>query len=150
MASSSASTVKAYLDELPPDRRKTIAAVRAVVRKHLPAGLQETMGYGMICYSVPLKTYPDTYNGQPLCYAALASQKQYCSLYLMGVYGDPARRRALETAFRQAGLKLDAGKSCIRFQTPDDLPLDAIGALVGGISMKDFIAASDRAHAKKR
>ena len=31
--------------------------MRAVVRKHLPKGYKETIGYGMICYAVPLSTY---------------------------------------------------------------------------------------------
>ena len=39
-------------------------------------------------YVVPLDRYPDTYNGRPLQVAALANQKQYVSLYLMGVYAD--------------------------------------------------------------
>ncbi len=150
MASSDAKTVRQYLDSLPADRRKTIAAVRKIVRANLPAGFVEAMGYGMIAYAVPLKTYPGTYNGRPLCYAALASQKNYCSLYLTGVYADPAQRRALEAAFKRAGKKLDMGKSCVRFTTADDLPLDAIGQLVGGMSLERFIAIHDAAHRKRK
>ena len=60
MASSRATTVAAYLAELPPERRKEIAAVRALVRKHLPKGYQEAMGYGMITWAVPLSAYPHT------------------------------------------------------------------------------------------
>ena len=41
MVQSKAETVKAYLDELPDDRRKTIATTRALVRKHLPKGYKE-------------------------------------------------------------------------------------------------------------
>jgi hypothetical protein len=43
MASSKATTVKAYLAELPEGRRQTMAAARALVRKHLPKGYQEVM-----------------------------------------------------------------------------------------------------------
>ena len=46
------------------------------------------MQYGMISYIVPLSVIPDTYNGQPLMYIALASQKHYMSLYLTTVYAD--------------------------------------------------------------
>jgi len=38
MVMTKATTVADYLAELPPDRRKTISAVRAVVRKNLPEG----------------------------------------------------------------------------------------------------------------
>jgi hypothetical protein len=148
MVMSKATTVSDYLAELPADRRKTIAAVRAVVRKSLPKGYKESIGYGMVCYSVPLATYPDTYNGQPLCYAALAAQKNYCALYLMGVYGDAARTKALQEAFRKAGKKLDMGKSCVRFQTADDLPLDVIGQTIAATPMKEFIGQYERSRRK--
>jgi len=150
MVQSAAATVKEYLDWLPADRRKTIAAVRKVVRANLPPGFVETMGYGMIAYAVPLKTYPDTYNGQPLCCTALASQKNYCSLYLTGVYADPAQRRALEAAFKQAGKKLDMGRSCVRFKTPDDLPLEAIGRLIASVSVERFITLYEASRRRTR
>jgi len=43
------------------------------------------MNYGMISYEIPLETFPKTYNKKPLQYAALASQKNYMSPYLMNV-----------------------------------------------------------------
>ena len=84
MVSSKAQTVPEYLAELPAERRAVIAAVRKVVRKHLPKGYVEAMNWGMICYEIPLKRYPITYNKQPLSYAALAAQKNNYALYLMG------------------------------------------------------------------
>ena len=145
MVMSKAKTVTEYLAELPADRRKTISAVRAVVRKRLPKGYQEGVGYGMICYTVPLATYPVTYNGQPLCYAALASQKQYCAIYLMNVYGDTATAKAFKEGFKQAGKKLDMGKSCVRFKTADDLPLDVIGETIAAMPVKAFIEVYEKA-----
>lgn len=139
MAMSKAKTVAEYLAALPDDRRKTISAVRAVVRKNLPKGYKESIGYGMICYTVPLSTYPQTYNCQPLCYAALAAQKNYCALYLMNVYGDAPTAKAFREGFKKAGKKLDMGKSCVRFKTADDLPLDVIGATVASTPMTTFI-----------
>ena len=87
---SKATTVKEYLAELPPDRRAAISAVRKVILENLPEGYEEGMEYGMIGYFIPLKRYPVTYNGQPLGIAALASQKNYMSVYLMNVYGKEA------------------------------------------------------------
>jgi uncharacterized protein YdhG (YjbR/CyaY superfamily) len=132
-------SVPEYLASLPEDRRAELEQVRRVVREHLPAGYEEGMGYGMICYTVPLSVYPDTYNEQPLCYAALASQKNYLSLHLMRVSGDPKQERQLRDAFAAAGKKLDMGKSCIRFKRADDLPLDTIGDLVGSTPMERWI-----------
>jgi hypothetical protein len=140
MASSKATTVKEYLDELPAERRKAISAVRKTIRKHLPEGFKEGMQYGMIGYFIPLKRYPTTYNGQPLGIAALASQKNYMALYLMAVYGDPKLEKWFKSAFAKAGKKLDMGKSCVRFKSLDDLPLDVIGEVVSSVSVDDFIA----------
>ena len=38
------------------------------------------MLYGMIGWYIPLERFPNTYNGQPLGLAALASQRNYMSL----------------------------------------------------------------------
>lgn len=149
MATSSAKTVAEYLESLPAERRAAIEAVRKVVRKNLPKGYREAMGYGMIVWQVPLDRCPDTYNGQPLCYAALASQKSYCALYLMGVYQVPAQAAALKAAFKAEGKKADMGKSCIRFRAPEDLPLATIGKLVAGTSVDAFIARYEASRKRK-
>ena len=109
---SDATTVRAYLDSLPDDRRTALAKVRTVIRRNLPTGIVEAMNWGMITYEVPLRTYPDTYNGQPLAYAALASQKNHMAVYLMGIYGDDALRQQFEDAYRASGKRMDVGKSC--------------------------------------
>jgi len=140
MVQSAAKTVAAYLAGLPAPRRAEIARVRQVLRKHMPKGYKEGMGWGAITWSVPLKVYPDTYNGQPLCYAALAAQKNYLSVYLMCVYGDKSRALRLKAGFKAAGKKLNMGKSCIRFQKADDLALDVIGELIAGVPMERYIA----------
>jgi hypothetical protein len=47
---------------------------------NVPAGVEETMNWGMISYEIPLSRYPDTYNAKPLLFAALAAQKNNFSL----------------------------------------------------------------------
>lgn len=131
MTTSNATTVKQYLDELPKERRAVISKVRKVILENLPKGYRETMGWGMINYELPLERFPDTYNKKPLCYAALAAQKNHYALYLMGAYAKPECAEALKAAFARAGKKLDMGKSCLRFKKIDDLPLDAIGKVIG-------------------
>ena len=88
MVSSKETTPAAYLASLPSERRKVIAAVRAVVKKRLPKGYVETMNWGMVCYEAPLSRYPDMYNKQPLMSVALAAQKNNYALYMTGVSGD--------------------------------------------------------------
>lgn len=148
MAKSGATTVEGYLEELPADRRQVVSAVRDVVRRHLPAGYQETMNWGMISYEVPLERYPDTYNGQPLSFAALAAQKNHYALYLNGVYQDAERESWLREEFRKAGKKLDMGKSCLRFKKLDDLPLDVIGRVIAGTPPEELIAGYEASRRK--
>src|SRR4030088_2841745 len=87
----------------------------------------------------PLSRYPDTYNNQPICYVALPWQKNYCSLYLMGAFWSPSQLEQLKEAFQAAGKKLDMGKCCVHFESPDDLPLEAIGKLISAISSEKWI-----------
>lgn len=140
MARSNATTVEQYLNELPEDRRAVVSAVRKTILEHLPAGYEESMNWGMISYEIPLETYPNTYNGQPLGYLALAAQKRYYSLYMMGVYGDSEQEARLREGYQQAGKKLAMGKSCVRFRKLDDLPLDVIGKLIAEMTLEDYIA----------
>jgi hypothetical protein len=128
MARSAAKSVDQYLQELPPDRRAVIEPLRNLVRRHLPDGYEETMNWGMISSEIPLSRYPKTYNGQPLAYVAIASQKNHSALYLLGAYIDPATDGKVRDAFRRAGKRLDMGKSCIRFRSLDDLPPPAVFA----------------------
>lgn len=146
MAGSAATTVAAYLAELPPERRAIVSTVRDLVNSHLPPGYSETMGWGMICWGVPLSRYPDTYNRQPLCYAALAAQKNAYSLHLMGVYADSKDERSLREAYEKAGKKLDMGKCCLRFKSLDGLLQDEIARLIAGTSVEDYIAHYERVH----
>ena len=148
MAQSKAKTVKEYLDDLPADRRKEIAKVRSVVRKNLPKGYREAMGFGVICYEIPLERYPDTYNKKPLGYAGLAAQKNFHTLYLMGAYGDPKQRKRLEDAFRASGKRMDMGKSCLHFRNADDLPLDAIGEIIASTPPERMIELYEKARGR--
>ncbi len=136
---SNVKTPAQYIASLPADRAKTIATVRALVNKHIPRGYDECLVWGTIGWTIPLSRYPDTYNKQPICYVALSSQKNYCSLYLMAAYWGASQLEQLKAAFKAAGKKLDMGKCCVHFQSPDDLPLEAIGNLISAISSEKWI-----------
>ena len=139
LAKSSAKTVEEYLAELTPDRRESIATVRDAILVHLPPGYEETMQGGMIAYVIPLEKYPVTYNGQPLVYAQLASQKAYMSVYLMNIYGDKGAERWFVDQYKAAGEKLDMGKSCVRFKSLGDLPVGVIGKAIARTPVAEFI-----------
>tara|TARA_B100001013_G_C24199453_1_gene280709 strand:+ start:22 stop:453 length:432 start_codon:yes stop_codon:yes gene_type:complete len=132
-------TVKQYLNELPNDRKKAISIVRQTILENLPEGYDEVMNWGMITYEVPLETYPNTYNGKPLMYVALASQKNHMAVYLMGCYMVPEVRNEFEKAYKKSGKRFDAGKSCIRFKKIDDLPLDLLGKTIASMDVNEFI-----------
>ena len=146
---SKAPCVEAYLASLPADRREALTLVRSVILKNLNAGYEEGMQYGMIGYYVPHTIYAKGYHcdpKQPLPFAALASQKNYMSLYLMSVYCGsadqaPATKHAdwFRRAWAKTGKKLNMGKSCVRFKKPDDLALDVIGEAVRRIPVEMFI-----------
>jgi hypothetical protein len=136
-----ATTVAEYLAALEPARREIIDAVRDVILANLPAGYEENLGWGMLAYEVPLGRYPDTYNGKPLMYVALAAQQRYSSLYLTSVSSDPGKLERFVDAYRATGKRLDMGKSCVRFRTLDDLPLDVVADAIRATSVDEFLVA---------
>ena len=136
---SDATTVDDYLAALPDDRRLALKAVRLVILDNLPEGYEEVMNWGMITYQVPLETYPDTYNGKPLMYAALASQKNHMAVYLTVVYGSDEARQRFEASYRATGKRLDMGKSCVRFRRLEDLPLALIGDTIASTGVRQFV-----------
>jgi hypothetical protein len=139
---SKAATVPAYLASLPADRRAAIEAVRAMILKHIDKGFEEGMQYGMIGYFVPHAIFPPGYHcdpKQPLPYAGLASQKQHMSLYLMGIYGQPALRAWFEEAWARTGKRLDMGAACIRFKRLEDLALEVIAAALRKLPLRAYI-----------
>lgn len=140
---SKATTVEQYLSELPPDRREALSAIRDVIRKNLPKGYEEAMGYGMMGWVVPHSIYPAGYHcnpSQPVPFVGLASQKQYMSFYLMCAYGDREYEKWLRDAWKKAGKKLDMGKSCIRFKRLEDVPLEVVGEAVRRVPVAKYLA----------
>lgn len=147
---SDAATIGEYLLAMPAERREEIEAVRQTILKNLPEGYEEVMNWGMITYQVPLETHPDTYNGQPLMYAALASQKNHMAIYLSGIHVDDDARQRFEGQYRATGKRYDAGKSCVRFRKLSDLPLELIGESIASFSVDEFVALVDKVHSTRK
>ena len=142
-------TVEEYLAEQSLERREALGEVRRVILKNLPLGYAEVMQYSMISYVIPLERYPKTYNKQPLAYLSLAAQKRYMSIYLMGVYCDRETESWFVQRYRASGKRLDMGKSCVRFRTLEDLPLDLVGEVISLTSVDNFIGLYEAARAPR-
>ncbi|TDH25595.1 DUF1801 domain-containing protein [Segetibacter sp. 3557_3] len=140
---SQATSAAEYLQQLPEDRKATIAKLRDSILLNLPPGFEETMGSGMLNYVVPHSLYPAGYHcdpKQPLPFAALASQKNFIAFYHMGIYAMPDLLEWFTSAYaNHSTAKLDMGKSCIRFKKPEHIPYKLIGELVSKVSVSDWI-----------
>ena len=149
---SKAATPEAYIAEMPADRQKAFSKLRNVIKKNLPKGFKESMGYGMIGYCVPHSIYPAGYHcdpKQPLPFMSIASQKNFIAVYHMGVYAIPELNKWFTTAHAKASpKKLDMGKSCMRYKKPEDIPFDLIGELASKITPAEWISFYEKAFKK--
>ena len=149
---STATNVEAYLEELPQDRKDAINKLRKEIKKHLPKGFKETIGYGMIGYVVPHSLYPKGYHCDPklpLPYMSIASQKNFIAVYHMGVYADKKLFDWFTGAYaKEVPGKLDMGKSCIRFKKPESIPFKLIGELAGKLTVEEWVKLYE-SHFKK-
>jgi uncharacterized protein YdhG (YjbR/CyaY superfamily) len=109
-----ASDPESYLAAVPKERRSHLETLRTLVKQSVPTAT-EGIFWGMLCYTIGERPF-----------AALASQKNYLSLYLMDLYSQPGLRDQHAAAL--AHLKM--GKSCINFHSTDELPLDTIAAIL--------------------
>lgn len=149
---SDAKSPEEYIASLPEDRREPVAKLRDTIKDNLPEGYVETMGYGMLTYSVPLSTYPPGYHvgkNVPLGLISVASQKNFVAVYHMGVYADPKLLEWFTSEYKKrVPTKLDMGMSCIRFKKPDDIPFDLIGELASKLTPQAWIDLYEKARNK--
>ncbi len=145
---SQATTVSAYLAELPAERRAVVSAVRDLVNANLGRDYEELMNYGMIGWCVPHRVFPPGYHCNPklpLPFAGLAAQKNHYSLYMMSLYGDGPHWNEFEAAWAKTGKKLDMGKCCIRFKKVEDLATDVIANAIKKTPASTYIAHYQKA-----
>jgi len=150
---SKAKTPDEYVKEIPEDRREVIAQLRKAIKANLPKGFKEEMSYGMIGYVVPHSIYPDGYHCNPelpLPFMNLASQKNFIAIYHMGVYADKKLNEWFMKEYAKVSkTKLDAGKSCLRFKKPEQVPVKLIGELAGKMTPQDWINVYEKNYKKK-
>lgn len=131
-----------YLKELPDDRRKALKAVRKVINDNLPKGYKEGIQYNMIGWFVPHSVHPDGYHcdpKQPVPFAHIASQKNHMAIYLFCIYTDTKLTDWFVKEWKKTGKKLDMGKSCIRFKSLEDVPLELIGQTIAKVPVDVFL-----------
>lgn len=149
---SNATSVEAYLADLPAERQAPMEQLRQVILANIPAGFQEGMGYGMLGFVVPHTLYPSGYHCDPklpLPFVSIASQKNNISLYHMGIYADSALLEWFVNAYpKHCKSKLDMGKSCIRFKKMDQIPYALIGELMQKITVEKWIEMYEKAYRK--
>jgi len=132
-----------YISQLPKDRQIIISEIRKVILQNLPQGFEETIQYGMISYVVPHSIYPSGYHAkpeEPLPLMSIASQKNHIALYHMAIYADEKLLKWFKDQYLQAAsVKLDMGKSCIRFKKAEHIPLELLGKLASKITPEKWI-----------
>ncbi|MFH5821097.1 DUF1801 domain-containing protein [Georgenia sp. AZ-5] len=136
--------VTAYLDAAPESRRQLLREVFDTVAANVPDGYELGMHFGMPAWVVPLERFPDTYNGQPLGYVSVAGQKNYVSVYLMGVYSVPEEAESFQAAWRASTGRIDMGKSCLRLRKPDDVDHELLGRTVAAMPVERFLDTYER------
>jgi uncharacterized protein YdhG (YjbR/CyaY superfamily) len=150
---SKALTPDDYVAELPEDRREAIEKLRTIVKKNLPKGFEEQMGYGMLGYCVPHSIYPKGYHcnpKDPLPFFGMASQKNSINIYHMGIYANKSLYDWFVTEFpKHSNSKLDMGKSCMRFKKLGEIPYNLIGELCTKITVNEWIEMYESNFLKK-
>ena len=112
---STASTVGAYLRDLPPDRRVAMARLCSMIRRSA-RGVRESMRYGLAFYELDGPLF------------ALESGRRHMSLYVA--------ERDVVLKHKDALTGVNAARSFIKFSDLNRLPLDVVERIV-----RDSVAA---------
>lgn len=150
---SKATTVPAYFDSLPPDRRAALQAVRRVIVESLDrqaSGAQpvyeECMQYGVVGYCVPHRIWPPGHHTRPelpLMYLGLSSQKNDMVVYMLCLFQNEPLRAWFEQAWQATGKKLflevSGAGCCLRFKKLEDLSLDVIAETLRRLPIPEFL-----------
>lgn len=127
-------SVKEYLEALPLERREHIEFLHAFIQKTAPR-LKAHFAYNMLGYgSFPYKNYKKERIEWPTI--ALASQKNYMSLYVCAV--DNGEYIA-EIHKKDLG-KVSVGRSCIRFKKISDVNLETLKKVIKAAEKKPGLA----------
>ena len=146
-------TPQDYIEQLPEERKMPMQKLRAIIKKNLPQGFEETISYDMIGYVIPHKLYPNGYHCNsklPLPFINIASQKNFIAFYHCGIYANKKLLNWFVAEYpKHSKQKLDMGKSCVRFKKIDAIPYSLIGTLVTQLTPDEWITIYQAATQKK-
>jgi len=146
-------SVEKYISQIPDNQREVFVLLRIAIHENLPKGFVEQMSYGMVGYVVPHSIYPKGYHCDPklpLPFLNIAAQKNFIALYHMGIYANPDLLNWFTKEFpKHSKLKLDMGKSCIRFKNGSMIPFALIEELVQKMDVTDWINLYESNYIKK-
>ena len=136
-------SVKDYINLLESGRGKIVTQLINVIEQNIPKGFEKVMNYGMPSFVIPHSIYPKGYHvtpDLPLPFIGIASQKNHIGFYHMGLYADSKLLDWFMSEYpKYCKLKLDMGKSCIRFKNISEIPYELIGILSSKMTVKDWI-----------
>ena len=145
--------VDQYFQNLPEDRKNAMQKLRAVINENIPAGVEETMNYGMPAWVIPKHIYPAGYHCDPklpLPFLNIASQKSHMAFYHMGLYASADLMDWFLKNWEETGMKKpDMGKSCIRFKKEQDIPFELLAALCKKMDSQTWISLYEKALKKQ-
>ena len=145
---SSAATPDEYLESLPEDRKGPMKKLREIVSSRIPGGFSEQMSYGMLGYVVPHSLYPAGYHCEPklpLPFMNIASQKNFISVYHMGLYANEKILNWFVSEYAKVvPTKPDMGKGCVRFKNMARIPYELIGELAAKMTPEEWIALYEK------
>ena len=132
-----------YIEQLDGQRKPEFLELRKVIVENLPKGFEECISYGMIGYVVPHSIYPAGYHCTPklpLPFLNLVMRKDIITFYHMGLYSDEKLLNWFKDEYSKfTKLKLDMGKSCVRFKKSSAIPYALIGELMQKVSVEEWI-----------
>jgi uncharacterized protein YdhG (YjbR/CyaY superfamily) len=131
-----ATSVATYLAALPAERKAQVEQLHAFIQKTVPS-LKPHFAYNMLGYgSFPYINYKKQQVQWPVI--ALASQKQYISLYVCALDG---KQYLAEKHKKNLG-KVNVGKSCIRFKKLEDVDLQALATVLKAAAKKPGLVSA--------
>lgn len=136
-------TFDEYVAAVPEERREAFSRLVRTIRDNIDPLFSEDYIYGMVGWVVSKDIYSAGYHvdpSLPVSFLGLANQKHYIALYHMGLYADRDLLHWFTKEYEKTGLKLDMGKSCIRFKKMDKIPYELIGELASKMSLEDYLA----------
>ncbi|MGA7730041.1 MAG: DUF1801 domain-containing protein [Chloroflexia bacterium] len=107
---STAATVDAYLETVPPERLAALTKLQRLCLTTLE-GYEESMGYGMPSYSK-----------DGVVEVSFNSQKNYISFYVL----------KKDVVHRYRDRLKDVGKGCIRYRRPEQIDFEIVEKLLEG------------------